>query len=74
MLLGKMHEQKRSMQRSELGQTSSRENSQDNVRWYHNKLAMVLLSNYTIKWRIQELSVNILKQTIAAANRSGILL
>jgi len=35
-----------------------------------NKLAMVRLSNDSIKWRIQELSVDILKQTTAAAKRS----
>jgi len=37
-----------------------------------NKLAMVLLSNNTIKRRIQELSVDILKQTIAAAQGCGV--
>jgi len=36
-----------------------------------NKLAMVLLSNSTIEWDIQKLSVHVLKQTIAAAKRSG---
>ena len=39
-----------------------------------NKLPVVLLSNNTIKWRIQELSVDILIQTIAAATRSGNLI
>jgi len=39
-----------------------------------NKLAMVPLSNNTIKWRIQEISVNILQQHIAAAPRSGSLI
>jgi len=39
-----------------------------------NRLGMVLLSNNTIKWRIQELSVDILKQTVAAAKRSGNLI
>jgi len=39
-----------------------------------NKLAMVPLSNNIIKWRIQELSINILKQTSAAAKRSGNLI
>jgi len=34
-----------------------------------NKLTMVFLQ--TIKWCIQELPVNILKQTMAAAKRSG---
>jgi len=34
-----------------------------------DELAMVLLSNYTIKWRIQEFSVDILKPTIVAAKR-----
>jgi len=34
---------------------------------------MVFLNN-TIKWRIQELSVGILKQIIAAAKRSGNLI
>jgi len=39
------------------------------------KLATVLfLSNNTIKWRIQELSVDIPKQTIAAAKRCGNLI
>ena len=39
------------------------------------KLATVLfLSNNTIKWRIQELPVDIPEQTIAAANRSGNLI
>ena len=36
-----------------------------------NKLAMVLLSNNTVKRHIQELSVDNLKQTIVAAKRSG---
>ena len=39
-----------------------------------DELAMVLLSNYTIKWRIQELSVDILKQTIVAAKRRNLIL
>jgi len=38
-----------------------------------NKLAMVPLSNNTIKLRIQELSIDILKQ-FAAAKRSGNLI
>jgi len=39
-----------------------------------NKLPVVVLSNNTIKWRIQELSVDILKQTTAAGKRSGNLI
>jgi len=39
-----------------------------------NKLHMVLLSNNTIKWHIQEFSVAILKQTIAVVKRSGNLI
>ena len=35
-----------------------------------NKLAMVPLSNDTIKWRIQEIS-DVLQQTIASVKRSG---
>ena len=36
-----------------------------------NKLAMVALSHDTIKRRIQELSDNVLQQTIASVKRSG---
>ena len=36
-----------------------------------NKLVMVLLSNNTIKWRIQVLSEDIMPQTIASVKRSG---
>ena len=39
-----------------------------------DELAMVLLSNYTMKWRIQKLSVDILKQTIVAAKRRNLIL
>jgi len=39
-----------------------------------NKLAMVRLWNNIIKWRIQEISVHILKRIIAAAKRSGNLI
>ena len=35
------------------------------------KLAMVFLSNDTIKWRIQEISEDVLQQTIASVKRSG---
>ena len=37
-------------------------------------ICYVFSSNNTIKWRTQELSVDILKQTIAAAKRSGDLI
>ena len=36
-----------------------------------NKLAMVPLSNDTIKWRIQEIPEGVLQQTIASVKRSG---
>ena len=36
-----------------------------------NKLAMVPLSNDTIKWRIQEISEGVLQQTIASVKRNG---
>ena len=36
-----------------------------------NKLAMVPSSNDTIKWRIQEISKDVLQQTIASVKRSG---
>ena len=36
-----------------------------------NKLAMVPLSNDIIKWRIQEISEDVLQQTIASVKRSG---
>ena len=36
-----------------------------------NKLAMVPLSNDTIKWSIQEISEGLLQQTIASVKRSG---
>ena len=34
-------------------------------------MAMVLLSNNTINWRIQELSEDVLQQTIASVKRNG---
>ena len=36
-----------------------------------NKLAMLSSSNDTIKWRIQEISEDVLQQTIAPVKRSG---
>ena len=36
-----------------------------------NKLAMLSSSNDTIKWRIQEISEDVLQQTIASVKRSG---
>ena len=36
-----------------------------------NKLVIVPLSNDTIKWRIQEISEDVLQQTIASIKRSG---
>jgi len=39
-----------------------------------DELAMVPLSDCTIKWRIQELSVDILKQIIVAAKRRNLIL
>jgi len=37
-----------------------------------NNFAMILLSNNTIKWRIQKLSVDILKQTTVLLLRSEV--